>query len=503
MADFPQQDAVHQKTGILILCFLCIFVANDSDMSATLDAVIVGAGPNGLAAGIVLAQAGKRVRIYEANDEIGGGARSGTLTLEGFTHDICSAVHPLAVGSPFFRSLPLARCGLEFIYPPAALAHPFDDGTAVLLERSVETTSQQLGSDAAAYRRLIGPVVRSWSDISEDILGPLKLPRHPIALARFGMRAIRSAEASARSHFKEQKTRAFFAGLAAHSSVSLDHFGTAAFGLVLGATGHCFGWPIPRGGAQALSNALAVYFAELGGEIVTGKRIESMSDVPPARATLFDVTPRQLLTIAGDSIPSGFKRRLQRFKYGPGVFKMDWALSGPVPWQASACKQAATVHLGGSFEEILESESDAWAGRTNARPFIIACQPSLFDSSRAPAGRHTFWAYCHVPNGSTTDMTTRIEDQIERFAPGFRKLVLEKRVLSPALLEEHNANLVGGDINGGAATLAQMFTRPTLRTYSTPLPGVYICSSSTPPGGGVHGMCGYHAARVALRKSFE
>jgi phytoene dehydrogenase-like protein len=468
-----------------------------------LDAVIIGAGPNGLAAGIVLAQAGKRVRIYEANDEIGGGARSGSLTLEGFTHDLCSAVHPLAVGSPFLKNLPLARCGLEFIYPPAALAHPFDDGSAVLLHPSVETTAQQLGADEPAYRRLMSPLVGNWPHISEDILGPLRLPRHPIALARFGIHAIRSAKALVRSHFKEAKTRAFFAGMSAHSSISLDHLGTTAFGLVLGATGHSLGWPIPRGGARAVSNALAVYFAELGGEIVTGKRIGSLGDVPTVRATLFDVTPHQLLAIAGERLPPRYKRKLRQFRYGPGVFKMDWALSGPVPWKAAECAEAATVHLGGSFEEIVESERDAWEGRINARPFIIACQPSLFDSSRAPVGQHTFWAYCHVPNGSSADMVTSIEDQIERFAPGFRKLVLARNVLSPALLEKHNANLIGGDISGGAHTLTQLFTRPTLRTYSTPLRGVYICSSSTPPGAGVHGMCGYHAARVALRKSFS
>jgi phytoene dehydrogenase-like protein len=472
-------------------------------VGAILDAVVVGAGPNGLTAGIVLAQAGKRVRIYEANDEIGGGARSGSLTLEGFTHDLCSAVHPLAAGSPFFRRLPLARFGLEFIYPPAALAHPLDDGTAVLLHRSVEATSQQLGTDEPAYRKLMGPIVRNWPSLSEEILGPLRWPRHPVVLARFGVHAIRSAKALVRSHFKEAKTRTFFAGMSAHSSISLDHVGTAAFGLVLGATGHSLGWPIPRGGAQAVSNALAVYFAELGGEIVTGKRIDSIGDIQTVRATLFDVTPQQLLAIAGERLPPRYKRKLQQFRYGPGVFKMDWALSGPVPWKAAECAQAATVHLGGSFEEIVASERDAWEGRINARPFIIACQPSLFDSSRAPVGQHTFWAYCHVPNGSSADMVTSIEDQIERFAPGFRKLVLARNVLSPALLEEHNANLVGGDISGGAHTLAQLFTRPTLRTYSTPLRGVYICSSSTPPGAGVHGMCGYHAARVALRKSFS
>lgn len=471
-------------------------------MQTPIDAIIVGAGPNGLAAGIELAQAGKRVRIYEASDRVGGGARSANLTLPGFTHDICSAVHPLAVSSPFFTRLDLAKHGLQFIEPPAALAHPFDDGTAILLKRSVEMTSQQLGRDSKRYRKLMQPLAKNWNDLAREILGPLRIPRHPFVLARFGLRAIRPAEAFVKSHFREMRTRAFFAGLAAHSSLALDQLGTAAFGLVLGTLGHAAGWPIPRGGAQAISNALSAHFTELGGEIITGAHIKSIKELPPSKRILFDVTPRQLIRILGKTAPPRFKAKLQKYRYGPGAFKMDWALDGPVPWTAAECKQAATVHLGGSLDEILESEKAAWEGQFNKKPFLLVAQPSLFDPTRAPAGKHTLWAYCHVPNGSTDDMSELIEHQIERFAPGFRKLILARSVMSPAQLESHNPNLVGGDINGGAHTLSQMFTRPTIRTYSTPIGGVYICSSSTPPGGGVHGMCGYHAARAALRKSF-
>lgn len=468
-----------------------------------MDAIIVGAGPNGLAAGVELARAGKRVRIYEASDRVGGGARSGNLTLPEFTHDICSAVHPLAVSSPFFTELSLASYGLEFIEPPAALAHPFDDGTAILLKRSVKTTSLQLGRDAEHYQELMNPLVRNWEKLSHEILGPLRIPRHPVALVRFGLQAIRSAQGLVKSHFKEQQTRAFFAGLSAHSSIALDQLGTAAFGLVLGTLGHAAGWPIPRGGAQAISDALSAHFIALGGEIVTATPVNSIDDLPHAQCFLFDVTPHQLVKILGDKLPARFRRKLTRYRYGPGAFKMDWALDGPVPWAAPECNQAATVHLGGSFEEIIESEKTAWDSRPNDTPFVLVCQPSLFDSTRAPAGKRTLWAYCHVPNGSSHDMSDQIENQIERFAPGFRKLVLARSVMSPIDLEQHNPNLVGGDINGGAQILSQMFTRPTLRTYRTPLDNVYICSSSTPPGGGVHGMCGYHAARVALLKSFS
>ena len=472
-------------------------------MSKTYDAIVVGAGPNGLAAAIELARRGKRVCIYEANESIGGSAHSAALTLPGFVHDTCSAVHPLAVGSPFFRTLSLAQYGLQFIYPPAAVAHPFDDGSAILLHRSVEQTSQQLGNDARSYRRLLEPLVRDWEILAPELLGPIHFPHHPLAVGRFGFHAIRSASTLVKSRFREERTRAFFAGLAAHSCISLDQPGTAAFALVLLTLGHNVGWPIARGGTQSISNALAAQLKSLGGEILTSVRVQSLNDLPAARCVLFDVTPRQLLRIVGDRFPSSFRRKLAAYRYGPGAFKMDWALDAPVPWRASECTQAATVHLGGSLGEIEASESAVWQGKCSDQPFVLAAQPSLFDRSRAPEGKHTLWAYCHVPNGSSIDMTERIENQIERFAPGFRSRILSRSVLSPAQLERNNANLVGGDINGGVQTLSQMFTRPTIHAYRTPLDDVYLCSSSTPPGGGVHGMCGYHAARTALHKSFS
>lgn len=472
-------------------------------MSREYDAIVVGSGPNGLAAAIELARRGKRVCVYEANEIVGGSARSAALTLPGFVHDTCSAVHPLAIGSPFFKSLSLSEYGLEFVYPPAALAHPFDDGSAILLHRSVEQTARQLGTDASSYQKLFTPLVNNWEKLAPALLGPLRFPRHPLAMARFGLHALRSASGFVRARFKEERTRALFAGVVAHSCLSLDKTATASFGLVLLALGHVVGWPIPRGGTQNISNALAAYLERLGGEILTGRRIQSLDDLAPSSCVLFDLTPRQLLGIVGERFPAGFRNKLNKYRYGPAAFKMDWALDGPVPWRADECKQAATVHLGASLEEIEASESAIWEGKCTERPFVLVTQPSLFDASRAPEGKHTLWAYCHVPNASTIDMTERIENQIERFAPGFRSRILARSVMSPAQLESHNANLVGGDINGGAQTLAQMFTRPTVRTYSTPLDDVYICSSSTPPGGGVHGMCGYHAARTALRKSFN
>ena len=471
-------------------------------MSNEYDAVVVGAGPNGLAAAIELAKKGKRVCVYEANERIGGSASSKELTLPGFVHDICSAVHPLGVGSPFFQSLSLKGHGLEFIFPPAAVAHPFDDGTALLLYKSVQKTSAQLGADARSYVRLFEPIVRDWKILAPQLLGPITLPSHPFAMTRFGLSAIRSASGFLKSRFKEDRTRAFFAGSVAHSCLSLDHLGTTAFGLVLITLGHVFGWPVPRGGTQNISEALAAHLKSLGGEIVTGVRVESIDDLPAARCVLFDVTPRQLLRILGDGLSASFKNKLNNYRYGPAAFKLDWALDGPVPWRATECTQAATVHLGGSFAEIEASEKAVWEGKCAERPFVLVAQPSLFDSSRAPEGKHTLWAYCHVPNGSDFDMTDRIEAQLERFAPGFRSRILARSVMPPAQLERHNANLVGGDINGGVATINQLFTRPTIHTYSTSLKDVYICSSSTPPGGGVHGMCGYHAARTALRKSF-
>lgn len=472
-------------------------------MSEEYDAIVVGAGPNGLAAAIELANRGKRVCVYEANERIGGSASSRELTLPGFIHDICSAVHPLAAGSPFFKSLSLAEYGLGFIHPPAAVAHPFDDGSALLLHRSIEQTADQLGPDARAYTRLLKPLVDDWEILAPELLGPIRFPHHPFAMMRFGLNAIRPASGFIKSHFKDDRVGAFFAGSVAHSCLSLDQLGTTAFGLVLMTLGHAVGWPVPHGGAQNISEALAAHLKAVGGQIVTGVRVESIADLPPATCVLFDLTPRQLLRIVGERFPSGFRKRLGKYRYGPAAFKVDWALDGPVPWRASECTQAATVHLGGSLAEIEASEKAVWEGKCTDRPFVLVAQPSLFDSSRAPEGKHTLWAYCHVPNGSDMDMTERIEAQIERFAPGFHSRILARSVLPPAQLELHNANLVGGDINGGAATINQLFTRPTIHTYSTPLKHVYICSSSTPPGGGVHGMCGYHAARTALRKSFQ
>ena len=465
------------------------------------DAIVIGAGPNGLAAAIEIARAGRSVCLYEANETIGGGTRSAELTLPGFVHDVCSAVHPLAAGSPFFSKLPLERHGLEFVFPPAALAHPFDDGTAIILDRSLDVTAARLGADRAAYKKVFSPFVTRWDELAVDLLAPLGIPRRPFAMARFGLNGIRSAKGFAESKFRNDKTRAMFAGLAAHSFLSLDQAGTSAFGLVLGILAHTKGWPVTRGGSQSIANALGSYLKELGGEIVTSHRVDSLTDLPPARATLCDVTPRQLARMA--TLPDGFRRRLQRYRYGPAAFKMDWALSAPVPWKAAECASAATVHLGGSFAEIFESEWNASHGRHSETPFVLVAQPSLFDATRAPAGQHTLWAYCHVPNGSTVDMTDAIERQIERFAPGFRDCIIARSVLTPADLERHNANLIGGDINGGIQDLSQMFLRPTIRMYSTAVDHLYLCSSSTPPGGGVHGLCGFHAARTALRKSLR
>jgi phytoene dehydrogenase-like protein len=441
------------------------------------------------------------VLVYEARDTVGGGARSAALTLPGFIHDVCSAIHPLAVVSPFFRTLPLSDYGLEWVYPPAALSHPFDDGTAAVLDRSIELTGQTLGGDATAYLRLMAPLVASWSALQEALLGPLRVPRHPLVLLRFGFRALRSARALAEGLFTGEHARGFFAGLAAHAFMPLERLPSAAFGLVLGILGHLDGWPFPRGGAQNISNALAAYLQMLGGEIRTGMPIASLDELPSARAVLCDVTPRQLLRLAGHRFPARYRRELQRYRYGPAAFKVDWELEGPIPWRAPACLRAATVHVGSTLAEIATSERAAWEGGHSERPFVLVAQQSLFDPTRAPPGKHVAWAYCHVPNGSTFDMTERIERQLERFAPGFRERILARSVHPPDALERYNANYIGGDINGGVQDLRQLFTRPAIRLvpYATPVPGLYICSSSTPPGGGVHGLCGYFAARAALR----
>jgi phytoene dehydrogenase-like protein len=465
------------------------------------ESIVVGAGPNGLAAAIVLARAGLSVRVIEAASTVGGGARSAELTLPGFVHDVCSAIHPLGVASPFFRTLPLERHGVEWVEPPAALAHPFDDGSAAMLERSPEATVSGLGEDETRWRRLFGPLARDAGSLLEDVLAPLHVPRHPLLLARFGARAALPATTAARLSFRGARARALFGGLAAHSMLPLGRPPSAAFGLVLGLLGHAVGWPFPRGGSQRLSDALASYLRALGGEIATGRRVESLAELGDAQVVLLDVTPRGLLALAGDRLPERYRRRLERYRYGPGVFKLDWALDGPIPWRAEECRRAATVHVGPTLEELAASEAAPGRGEVTERPYVLLAQQSLFDPTRAPAGRHTAWAYCHVPNGSTIDMTERIERQVERFAPGFHERILARSALGPADLERHNPNNVGGDINGGAATLSQLFTRPVARVspYTTPLPNVFLCSASTPPGGGVHGMCGYHAARAALR----
>lgn len=463
------------------------------------DAVVVGAGPNGLAAAIAIAQAGKSVALFEANETIGGGARSAQITLPGFIHDLCSAVYPLAAGSPFFCTLPLQQHGLEWIEPPAALAHPFDDGSAVLVERSVDNTAARLDTDGARYRALFQPVVADWQSLAESLLAPPRWPKNPIALARFGWKALQPARRIAESRFREARARALFAGLAAHSMLPLENLASAGFGLVLGASAHALGWPIARGGAQKLADALAGYFQSLGGQVFLNHPVRALADLPRARMTLCDLTPRQLVKIARTALPPSYRERLNRYRYGMAAFKLDWALSAPVPWRADECRHAATVHLGGSLEEIARSERLAWRGFHAEKPFVLVVQPSLFDSSRAPAGKHTLWAYCHVPNASGFDMTSRIEAQIERFAPGFHDTILARSVSPPAELERRNENLVGGDINGGAPLLGQLILRPTSRLYATPLSGLYLCSASTPPGGGVHGMCGYFAAQRALR----
>jgi phytoene dehydrogenase-like protein len=467
----------------------------------TPDAFVVGAGPNGLAAAIVLAQAGVSVEVLEAAETVGGGARSGELTLPGFVHDVCSAIHPLGMASPLFRTLPLAEHGLEWVEPPAALAHPFDDGTAVVLERSPDAAVTGLGEDDSRWRRLFAPLARDAEPLLEDVLAPLHVPAHPLVLARFGARAALPATALARLSFRGAKARGVFAGLAAHSMLPLERPPSAAFGLMLGLLAHSVGWPFPQGGSQRLSDALASHLRSLGGEIETGRRVESLGELAEAPLVLLDVTPRGLLALAGNRLPARYRRRLERYRFGPGVFKLDWALDGPIPWRAEECTRAGTVHLGATLEEIAASEAAPWRGEVAGRPYVLLAQQSLFDPTRAPTGRHTAWAYCHVPNGSPVDMTERIENQVERFAPGFRELILARSALGPADLERHNENYVGGDINGGAATLSQLFTRPVARVspYTTPLPGVFLCSASTPPGGGVHGMCGYHAARAALR----
>lgn len=471
-------------------------------MSERYDAVVVGSGPNGLAAAVTLARAGKSVLVLEAADKAGGGARTCELTLPGFSHDLCSAVHPLAAASPFFRGVPLRDHGLEWIEPPAGCAHPLDDGTCALLFRDVDETARALGPDAGRYRSLLGVLAANWESVLGEVLAPpIHVPRHPILLARFGTLGLFPAYDYARLLFGSARARALFAGIAAHANAPLDRAGTAAIGLMLNLAGHARGWPIPRGGAQAITSALESYLRSLGGVVRTGVRVRGLAELPESRLVLWDLTPRQLSAIFGNRLPPSTRRAFERYHYGPGVFKMDWALGGPIPWRAEGVARSATVHIGGTLEEITTAEAAPAKGEHSERPYVLLCQPTLFDPSRAPPGKHIVWAYCHVPHGSTRDMSGVIEAQIERFAPGFRDLVLARRAHDTRAMEASNANYIGGDINGGALSLKQLLFRPRIQAdpYRLPLAGHFVCSSSTPPGPGVHGMCGFNAAESALR----
>jgi phytoene dehydrogenase-like protein len=464
------------------------------------DAVVLGAGPNGLAAALTLARAGLSVTVFEGTATPGGGCRTEQLTLPGLSHDVCSAVHPLAAASPFFRSLNLATSGVRLLTPEVAFAHPLDGGRAAAVTGSVAETAAGLGADTAAYERLLGPLVAHADEILAVFMAPIRaIPPRPIPTARFLLRGVLPASVLAR-RFSTPQARALVAGASAHSFLPLSTPVSAGYGLLLTMLAHHVGWPVVEGGSGRLVDAMISELHAHGGTVVTGQWISRLRDLPPARVTLLDITPRQFVGLAGRELPTGYARALARFRYGPGISKVDWALSGPVPWTANACRSAGTVHLGGSLEEIASAEAEVTAGRHPERPFCIVAQPGLVDSSRAPAGRQVLWGYCHVPAGSTVDMTARIEAQIERFAPGFGDLIVARSTRTAAEVEQHNPNYVGGDITGGLGTLWQTVFRPVPRwnPYRTPLPGVYLCSSSTPPGGGVHGMCGLWAARAAL-----
>lgn len=467
-----------------------------------LDAVVVGSGPNGLAAAVALARAGASVLVIEGEEEIGGGTRSAELTLPGFRHDVCSAVHPMGILSPFFRQLPLDAHGLEWLCPPVSVAHPMSDGDAVLLTRSLERTVAGLGRDGAAYQRLVGPFLENPHALLADLMAPLRIPDRPVAMLRFGLRATFSANRLAKLCFRDARARALFAGCAGHSLLPLTYPLTAALGMIFTLTGHVENWPVAKGGSHAITKALASYLESLGGRIETGRRIEQLRELPEGRVVLFDTSPQQLANIAGDALPAGYRRRLGRYRYGPGVFKLDWALDGPIPWRDPACLEASTVHVGATLEEICASERDMYRGRHNERPFLILCQQSAFDPTRAPEGKHTGYAYCHVPHGSELDMSDAIEAQVERFAPGFRDRILARHTMNTAAFERYNPNYKGGAITGGVADAFQLWTRPVARLdpYTTPNPKLFICSAATPPGGGVHGQCGYWAAKSALKQ---
>jgi len=473
-----------------------------SEHRETFDAVVVGSGPNGLSAAIAMAQGGASVLVLEGAEEIGGGTRTAELTLPGFHHDVCSAVHTTGILSPFFRSLPLEEHGLRWIVPEASVAHPLDEQPAVMMWQSLERTCDELGADASSYRRMVAPFLDDPEGFFRDVLAPPGLPAHPTTFVRFGLRAMWPATAFARWQFQQSRARALFAGCAGHSILPLSKMFTAALGVIFAIAGHVEPWPVAQGGSRAIPTALANVLRGLGGEIRTGIRIRSVSELPAARVFLFDTSPDQLSSIAGDLLPTGYRRRLGRYRYGPGAFKLDWALDGPIPWRDPRCLKASTVHLGGTLEEIAASEAAMFAGRHPERPYILLCQQSEVDSTRAPEGRHTGYAYCHVPGGSTVDMSEAIENQVERFAPGFKDRILARHVMNTQDLHRYNPNYVGGAITGGVADVFQLFTRPVARLnpYTTPNPRIFICSASTPPGGGVHGMCGYHAAQSALER---
>ena len=468
------------------------------------DAIIIGSGPNGFAAAITLQQQGLSTLIVEGGDTIGGGMRTKELTLPGFKHDVCSAIHPMAMASPFMRSLPLQEYGLEFAQTTYAAAHPLDNGDSALLHHSLEETAKNLGIDARTYKKLILPIINRWESLALDTMGPLRFPRHPLDLASFGLKALKPATWTA-SSFMTQKAKALWAGMAAHGIQPLSNWATSAIGLVLMAVGHRYGWPIPKGGSQSIADALAAYYLSLGGELQTGLWIKNIGQLPEHKILVFNMGPRQILQLQGTGFSGGYRRSLGRFKQGMGVFKIDWALSDPTPFRDIRCRQAATVHIGNTFEEIAHYEKNAHMGRTGQKPFVLFTQPSQFDHLRAPEGKHTGWAYCHVPNGSTADFTVCIENQIERFAPGFKDTILAKSTMNTVDIEAYNPNYVGGDINGGLMDIYQLYTRPTLSLtpYRTSNKNIYIASSSTPPGGGVHGMAGFHAAKLILKDHFN
>jgi phytoene dehydrogenase-like protein len=468
------------------------------------DVVVVGSGPNGLAAAITMQYAGLSVLLVEAKDTIGGGLRTKELILPGFKHDVCSAVHPLAAGSPFFQQMPLQSYGLDYIYPTIAAAHPFDDGSAVALKKSLEETAAALGADEKKYIQLVKPLLNDWPGLAPDVLGPLHFPNHPAALAKFGMKALLPSSVLSKRFYSEH-AKGLWAGMSAHGMQPFTNIASSAIGLVLLVAGHLKGWPVAAGGSQSIADALAAYFVTLGGTIETNFEVQTLGQLPTSDAVLFDLAPKQILQIAGERFSSFYKWQLKRYRYGMGVFKIDWALNGPIPFTATDCRRAGTVHLGNTYAEIAAGESQTSKGRLVEHPFVLLAQPSLFDASRAPVGKHTAWAYCHVPNGSQADMTTAIEKQVERFAPGFRDTILAKHTLNTVQIQSYNSNYVGGDINGGAIDITQLFTRPAVRLspYRTAAKGIYICSASTPPGGGVHGMCGYYAAKKALKAIFN